>query len=559
MHKNKERPTEDRAPALLQRFSLLVQEREPYNQAWDDITEYVLPSRGTLTYQAQNISPQQNPERKSRRRLDSTATYAHRALTARVIGEFTNSGSRWFDYRAPDPDIDKLYHVRSFLQKMSDKVYRKLNASSFQMSHVEFTSDWNGYGTACMLAEDQGKEGYIWTAISPAEIYIAEDERNDVVCVYRQYQMTYKQLVGSFGHENIPDDVHSDCAETPHKRFEILHCVEPNDNFDASKGASKFFAFHGIFVLKATGTTLKEGFFKRKPYIIARFWKRPNEVYGGSPAMDALPDIRMLNVMKDIFLRSAQLTAAPPMGLAHDSVVSPLRLVPYGINYGAISPDGKDLVKRLFEGGLNLRDLQSLMTDTVQAIRAAFFVDPLMNREASIRTAAEVGKRATEEMTGLAPFLARFDVEYLSVVLDMMLEHTLKHDNDIEVPEELHGLVPRIEYTGPLAKTQRGQELNNNLQFAQIAQTVGNVDPSLMKNVDWNAWLRNIAELLGVPMDNINSPEDMAQIQQQEQQAQQVQQVMQMAQQVGGTINDAAKSGLINRQDLGLPPEAAGI
>lgn len=545
----------DLGPELMRRFSQLVQDRNAYDMVWDDITEFVLPSRGTFTYR----QDYQNAERKSRRRLDSTATYAHRALTARVIGEFTNSGSRWFEYRAPDPAIDKLYNVRAFLQRMSDKVYQKLNASSFILAHTEVTADWCAYGTACMSAEDNGKDGFSWSSISPSQIWIAENKDNEVDCVYRQYQLTYKQVCEEFGHEVLGDDVHKTYADTPHRKLDILHVVEPNPDFSEGKKAKRFFRYKGVYVLRTTGKTLRIGYHKRKPYIVLRFWKRTEEVYGGSPGIDALSDIRMLNTMKDVYLRAAQLTAAPPFGLAHDSVVSPLKLVPYGINYGAVSADGKDLVKRLMDGNLNLGDLREMITDTVQSIRAAFFVDPLMNRENSIRTAAEVSKRAGEEMTGLAPFLARFDVEYLSVVLDAMLEHTLEYDNDMPVPKELNGLRPKIEYTGPLAKTQRGQELNNNLQFAQIAQTVGNVDPSLMQNVDWNAWLRNVAELLGVPMDNINSPAHMQQMAAQAQQQQQMQMAMQAVQGAASTLNDSAKAGLINRQDLGLPPSPEGI
>jgi hypothetical protein len=140
-----------------------------------------------------------------------------------------------------------------------------------------------------------------------------------------------------------------------------------------------------------------------------------------------------------------------------------------------------------------------------------------------------------------------------------MLEYVLDHENTDPIPPELQGMVPRIEYTGPLAKTQRGQELNNNLQFAQIAQTVGNVDPTLMQNVDWNAWLRNVAELLGVPMDNINSPEHMQAMAAAQQQQQQQAQMMQMAQGAASTVTDAAKAGLISRADLGLPQQPEGI
>lgn len=545
----------DLGPELLRRFARLEQDRQPYDQVWDEITEYILPSRGTYTYQKGS----QDAERKSRKRLDSTATYAHRALTARVIGEFTNSGSRWFEYRATDPEIDKIYEVRSFLQKMSDKAYQRLNASSFLLAHTEVTSDWCGYGTACMLEEDKGKDGIVRTSIPPAQIWFSENKDGDVDCVYRKYNLTYKQLCEEFGFSVIPDDIHLAYEETPHEKLELLHVVEPNSGYLPGKKAAKFFRFKGIYVLKKTGTTLRIGYYKRKPYIVARFWKRTDEVYGGSPGMDALADIRLLNMMTDVGLRGLQLSVAPPQGLAHDSVISPLKLTPYGINYGAISADGKRLVTNLLEGSLPLKDLAEWMEATKQQIRAAFFVDPLMNRETSIRTAAEVQKRSGEETTGLAPFLSRFDVEYLSVVLDTELDHILTYENKLPIPKELKGLGVRIEYTGPLAKTQRAQELNNNLQFAQIAQTVGGVDPSLMQNVDWNAWLRNVAELLGVPMDNINSPEYMAELAAKSEQQQQTAMMLEAAKGAASTVTDAAKAGLINRQDLGLPATPEGI
>lgn len=550
-------PDDMKGEEIVRRFSILKQERSAYEGIWDDVTELVLPSRGTYVFQTKRDGS--DPERKSKRRLDSTAVYACRALVAKVIAEFTNSGSRWFDYRAPDPTVDKIYEVRAFLQKLSDKVFNHLNASSFLLAHAEVTADWCAYGTACMMAESDGKKGYRWKSISPSEIWIAENKDNEVDCVYRQYQLTYKQLIEEFGFDTIPDDIHLSCEDTPHKLMKVLHAVEPNSAYNPKKTSKSYFKYRSCFVLEETGTVLREGSFKRRPYIVFRFWKRTNEVYGGSPAIDAMADIRMLNLLKDVYLRGAQLSAAPPQGLAHDSVVSQLKLVPYGINYGAVSADGKKLVHSLIDGGIDLSSLQYSIQSTSEAIRSAFFVDPLMNRETSIRTAAEVSKRAGEETTGLAPFLNRFDVEYLSVVLDTMLEYVLEYDNDDPIPQALNGMIPRIEYTAPLAKTQRGQELNNNLQFAQIVQTVGNVDPTLLQNVNWNRWLRNIGELLGVPMDNLNSEEQMQAMAQAQQQAAQAQQAMQAVQGVAQTLNDSAKSGLLSRQDLGLPTLPEGL
>jgi len=134
------------------------------------------------------------------------------------------------------------------------------------------------------------------------------------------------------------------------------------------------FVIRVFMLLKKTGTTLRIGHYNRKPYIVARFWKRTDEVYGGSPGMDALSDIRLLNMMTDIGIRGLQLSVAPPQGLAHDSVISPLKLTPYGINYGAISADGNHDLPLIFSKvALPLKDLAQWMEATKQQIRAAFF------------------------------------------------------------------------------------------------------------------------------------------------------------------------------------------
>jgi hypothetical protein len=557
MYKQGDESTQAAASEIVRRYKMLADERVPYEKVWDDITEFVVPSRGTYV----NIDvSQSNVERKSRRRLDATATNAHRAMTARVIAEETNAGSRWFDWRDPDPEIDQDPEVRKFLYELSDKHFNILNSGSFRMAHIEVTSDWGAYGTACMMVEDNEEDNnLVFKSIPLPEIYISENKDGDVDTVYRRFTFTARQAKEFFGYDALPHDIQDICLTKPHTKLEIIHCVEPNSLYDPAKKNSKFFTYKSTYVLVKQMHILREGFFKRKPYVVLRFWKRSGEVYGGSPAMDSLPDIRMLNVMKESYIRSVQLAAAPPMGLAHDSVVAPLRVVPNGINYGVFSTDGKRLVDRLFDTNTDLRSLRELMIDTVMAIRSSFFVDPLINRENSIRTAAEVNKRSNEEMTGIAPFLSRYEVEYLIPVLDTLLNHSMVHDKTIKVPQKLRGRIPKIEFTGPLAKTQRGQELNNTLQFMQVVQTLATADPSMLANIDMNVLLHRFSDLFGVPQDILKSAEEVAAEQQRAQMQQQMQQLAQAIPEAAGAAADLSKAGLISRQDIGLQPLPEGF
>lgn len=534
---------------LIKREDALINEKRPYEPVWDEVNEYVLPSRGKYSYKEAKY----DPERKSRKRFDSTPVNAARQLAAKIIAEMTGSSVRWFEYRAQNPVMDSMDSVRRFLQDLSDRAYTILNESSFRLAHVEATTDWIAYGTACLFVQRQ-KDDIIFKSIPIQELCIAENKKGEIDTVIRSFKMTIRQAAQMWGEEALPDSCRAKLEDRPDEEITISHCVMPNGEYKKGSMLSKQFRFSSVYYIKKDKKILHKGGVKRMPYIVFRFWKRSGEVYGGSPAIDALADIRLLNMMEEVSIRVAQLEAAPPMIMGHDSVVMPLRVVPNGINFGGFTPDGKRMIDRLIPQSSNVQYLENSKEQKRMAIRSAFFVDPLINRENSIRTAAEVAKRSNEEMVGAVPFMSRFEVEYLKQVLDALLEDMLENDPTIVVPREMEMVIPTIEYTAPLAKTQRAQELNNSLQFLQVVQSMAQADPTVLRNLDMNATFRNLADLMSVPMKTIVPSEVVEAQKQQEQQMQQMAMLQQGMQAAGDQMQGMAKAGLINREDLGLPP-----
>ena len=175
---------------ICQRMSALKDERNPYEHVWDEVSEFVLPSRGTYSYR----SVQTDPERNSRKRYDSTAVNAARNLTARILAEMTGTSTRWFDFRVPDPVIDSMEDVRRFLQLISDKAYGILNTSGFRLAHVEATTDWVAYGTACLFMHEQEGE-LVFKSIPVSELFVAEDKNGEVDTVYCKFKMSLRHTV----------------------------------------------------------------------------------------------------------------------------------------------------------------------------------------------------------------------------------------------------------------------------------------------------------------------------------------------------------------------------
>ena len=529
---------------VLSRFDMLRSMRSNYEPVWDEITDFVLPSRGTYSSLRSNTKA----ERRDRKLLDITGVVACRALASRVVTDMTGAGERWFDFRIKNPEVDRSENVRRFLYEVSDKAYAVLQ-ESWRLAHIEATTDWIAYGTACIYAQRVEEENeapeMVFKAIPVAELFIAENFKGVPDTVYRYFKMPIRQIAQEFGTDAFDADLLVQLENNPDEELELIHAVYPNNMYlDDAKMKSRM-KFKSCYVLKESKILLKEGGFKDMPFIVFRFWKRTGEPYGGSPAWDALSDIRMINTMSETALRSFQLEAFPPLLAASDGVIMPLKTMPNGVNIGGMSPEGKRLIEPLVTSSKTSMAFE-VLEQRRQAIRHAFFVDPLINRENSIRTAAEVQKRAAEELSGISPFINRFEQEYLEPLLDrvlMFVLDTMYHPDDI--PDEIKGQTTEIEYTAPLARTQRAKQLDSTVTFLQLLQTIAQADPSILGVLKKENLVAMMTDLLGVPYWVLKTQDELMQEQQQAQQQQMMEQLMQAAPAMGSAVKDSSE-GLKN-------------
>lgn len=543
---------------VLSRFDMLRSMRSNYEPIWDEITDFVLPSRGTYSSLRSNTKA----ERRDRKLLDITGVVACRALASRVVTDMTGAGERWFDFRIQDPTVDRLENVRRFLYEVSDKAYSVLQ-ESWRLAHIEATTDWIAYGTACIYAQAIEEENeapeMVFKAIPIAELFIAENFKGVPDTVYRYFKMPIRQIAQEFGTDAFTTDLLVQLENNPDEELELIHAVYPNNMYlDDAKMKSRM-KFKSCYVLKEAKILLKEGGFKDMPFIVFRFWKRTGEPYGGSPAWDALSDIRMINTMSETALRSFQLEAFPPLLAASDGVIMPLKTMPNGVNIGGMSPEGKRLIEPLVTSTKTTMAFE-VLEQRRQAIRHAFFVDPLINRENSIRTAAEVQKRAAEELSGISPFINRFEQEYLEPLLDRVLMFVLQTMYSAEeIPEEIRGMKTEIEYTAPLARTQRAKQLDSTVTFLQLLQTIAQADPSILGVLKQENLVAMMTDLLGVPYWILKTQDELMAEKQQAQQQQMMEQMMQAAPAMGSAVKDSSE-GLKNMAEtaqMGLTGQGA--
>lgn len=286
--------------------------------------------------------------------------------------------------------------------------------------------------------------------------------------------------------------------ETPSAEVALLHAVFPRDEAVPGRRAGRNLPFASVYLDVDGETVLSEGGFAEFPYVVPRWSKAAGEVFGRSPAMKALPDIKMLNEMCRTTLRAAQKVVDPPLLVADDGVVLPVRTAPASINYARFLADGGDPVRPLQTNanvGLGL-DMEERRRE---AIRAAFFVNQLQVSGSPQMTATEVLQRAEEKLRVLGPMLGRLQSELLSPLVIRVYGILARAGRLPPPPPALAGHGLHLVYVSPIARAQRAAEAQGILRLIEIAAPLSQVQPDLADNIDGDATLRHLWSLFSAP------------------------------------------------------------
>jgi hypothetical protein len=107
----------------------------------------------------------------------------------------------------------------------------------------------------------------------------------------------------------------------------------------------------------------------------------------------------------------------------------------------------------------------------------------------------------------------------------------LRNNAFLPAPEIIEGRKVDVEYVGPLARSQRMEESVAIDRLYQLAMQVGQIDPTIMDNINHDEAVRMRSKLLGVPKTIMRGVDEVGEIRQQRMMQQQAQQQMMIQQQ----------------------------
>jgi hypothetical protein len=532
----------DLTKGLLSRYEKLEGQRQNWETHWQEVADYMQPRKADVTKQ------RARGDKRMEQVFDSSPIQAVELLAASLHGMLTNPSTPWFTLRFKDEEIENEDEAKLWLEASTDAMYTAFNRSNFQQEIFELYHDLITFGTAAMFIEEDDEDIIKFSTRHINEVFIAENDKGRIDTIYRRFKISARAAMQKFG-EAVSSDVQSAFKKDPYKEVEILHAVYPRTDFNPNKKDKKNMPFESVYIEFKNGNELSVSGFREFPFVVPRYLKASNEIYGRSPAMTALPDVKMLNEMCKTTIKAAQKQVDPPLLVPDDGFLLPVRTVPGGLNF--YRSGTRDRIEPLNIGANNPLGL-NMEQQRRDSIRAVFYVNQLMMQDGPQMTATEVIQRNEEKMRLLGPVLGRLQSELLKPLIDRVFAILLRNNMLPAAPEFLSGRDIEIEYVSPLAKAQKSTELQSIMRAVEILGSLANVAP-VFDYVNFDNLVKHLADIVGVPQKILKTQSQVnaerQQAAQQQEQMQQMQQLQQVAK-AGGDIAPLAKA---------LPEEARAV
>lgn len=521
---------EELGQELVQEWEQLAGDRAQWESHWEEIGARFLPMHRNSFRSPQN---QTQGEKRNQDILDTTGILALNRFGAILDSLLTPRNQFWHSLKPSDRTLLRDKNTMDWFAKVNTILFEHRYApkANYSAQNQNQYKSLGAYGTGALFIDAlAGEPGLRYRNIHLGEVYLKENHQGAIDGNYRYYRCTARQALQKFGEKNLPDTILTKAKEKPETIFYFLHVVKPRADRDPERKDFKGMEYASYYVSLEGKKVVDEGGYRTFPYAISRYEQAPNEAYGRSPAMDALPAIKTLNKQKEVVLKQGQL-ATDPVILVHDDGIMDGASVESGTYIsGAISANGQPLLQALPVGRVEIG--KDLMDDERAAINDLFLVTlfQILVEGPTDQTATEVMERVREKNILMAPTIGRQQSEYLGPKIERELDLLDMQGRLPPMPRmllEAQGEYS-IVYDSPITRTQKSEWASGAMRSLEMALNVAaqTQDPSPLFYFNFDVIIPEVAEIQGTPSTWLNSAETVARMK--EAQAKQREMMMQI-------------------------------
>ncbi|RAU23819.1 phage tail protein [Paramagnetospirillum kuznetsovii] len=478
-------PANDDPATLVKRYRKAKERRAVWESHWQECYDYALPLRD-------GILGQGTPgEKKADRLFDGTAPDAVDQLAASLLSELTPPWAQWFGLTASDHlPQDERERAAPALERFGAVVQSHFDRSNFAVEMHQCYLDVVTGGTASLLFEEAPPgeaSAFRFTAVPLGQVVLEEGPQGRPDVTFRRSEVTWAALRSRFPAALPPEELVKAAAEDPDLRLGVIEAVTPLEHGYSYAAVLEFDA-------DCDGTVLASGRFEMSPFINFRWLKAPGEVYGRSPVMKALPDIKTANKVVELVLKNATIAVTGIWQADDDGVLNPanIKLVPGTIIPKAVGSAG---LQPLSAPG-RFDTSQLVLDDLRGRIRHALMADRLAQVDTPKMTATEVLERSAQMARLLGATYGRLQSELLTPLV-MRAVHILRRRG--ELPDlVVDGHTVDLQYRSPLAQNQAQRDARNVLTWLGSLNQLG---PAATEAIDLVACARWLGRTFNVPAE----------------------------------------------------------
>ena len=538
---------------LRRRLETLETERKKgWDSHWRDLATGFMPRRSRFL----DAGERTNDGEVKNHLEDSVGILALRTLASGMQSGLTSPARPWFSLTLQNEELTSAKPVKEWLHVCYERMVNAFARSNFYDQIHMLYREIGTFGTGVMFVEED-TQALIRCRTETAGTYCLDvDASHRVDTIYRRIRMTPRQVVEAWP-ETCPDRIHTMARNDSEQWLTLLHAIEPNPRYRKGSLNGRERKWRSVFMLLEGGTEILEiGGYYEFPALCPRWDTTASDIYGSSPAMDALGDCKQLQKLTLDGRLALEKEVNPPLLIAESSGIDDVDASPGALNYTSTLAQGQPSVTSLYQVRANLQALEATKEQLKQQIRETFFNDLfqalLYNNRRITATEAEIID--SEKMVLLGPVLDRLRSELFQPLIERtwgILDRAgVLPPLPGEYVNELNGNEIKVEFISVLAQAQKRagiSAINQTVAFiGQVAQLTQN--PEALDKLNIDEVINEVAEMNGVSPKTIRSDEEVAELR--AQRAQQMQQMQQMQMAQAGV--EMAATGAKAAKDAGL-------
>jgi len=539
---------DERAQKIIQMAAEEETKAANFKSLYQEVADLMYPCENQITGQTTPGSD------KSRDIRDPTGIFALDDMVAGLIGTWIPAGQSFFGVKAKDRRRNTDRAMR-YMALTTEIAHEEMFESNFMLQLHDTVKALAGFGTGNMYSEWDNKSlGLNYKDWHISTYTIKQNSRGMVDTMILTYNLTARQAAEEFTNPGEKVLQNANDIKNESKRHTFIHVVRPRNERCYHLTDSLNMPFESLYINKDEKIVVEESGFDEFPFAVPRWEKSSIEKYGRGRGTVMLSAVKELQQMHKDFVECGNRWNNPSRWQVDDDIEGTLNNSPGALNHFMKAGAAGALDSQL---NGNFPITEKVIGFQQELVNRGFYKDifvQLADLKGDRRTTVEIEARLKEGLRRLVSPVARMESELFTPLITRSILLLIRNGRIPPPPPELSGAEFGIEYMGELALAMRNYQARAFTQFTSLVADMAPVFPEATDVLNLDRALPNIGLTMGVRVDDLNTPEEIA-----EKRAKRAQDELEQKLAMAAQVGSEAYKNTSKAPESGSPAEMVGV